>query len=108
MGEDREGTVGKNKGGGEMLTSLEKTYRHKKKLSSNYAADVFITNSGGTILWLGDGVDSGDRILTQEEIGLYGIEGFSRVMRKKLYWTRKGQYVIHRQRRFYLSDFYRR
>jgi len=69
---------------------------------------VNVTNVGGTILWLGDEVDFGDRVHTQEEIGLDGIKGFSRVMRKKIYWSRKGQYVMHRQRRFYFSDFFRR
>ena len=81
-------------------------YRHKKKVFSNYAADVSVTNVGGVILWLGD--EDGEYAYCQEEIGIDGLKGFSKLLRKKIYTTRKGQYVNRRGRRFYFSDFYRR
>jgi len=81
-------------------------YRHKKKVISQFAADVSITNCGGFILWLGD--DDGEYVYCQEEVGMDGFSGFSKLMRKTIYTTGKGQYVNHKGRRFYFSDFYRR
>ncbi|WP_292598700.1 hypothetical protein [Mesotoga sp. UBA6090] len=97
--------------GGEMEKNKERLlrkYRHKRKVFSEYAADVHVTNVGGTVLWLGDEVDFGDRVCTQEEIGLDGIKGFSRVMRKKIYFSKKGPYITHEGTRLYISEFYRR
>lgn len=85
---------------------IAEIYRHKKKVFSNYAADVSITNVGGVILWLGD--EDGEYAYCQEEIGMDGFNGFSKLMRKTIYTTGKGQYIIHNRRRFYLREFYKR
>ncbi len=83
-------------------------YRHKRKISSHSAADVCITNCGGTILWLGNTTADGEYIYAQEEIGFEEVQGFSRLLRKKIFHSRKGSYVKHNGRRYYFSDFYRR
>lgn len=90
------------------MEALEKRYRYNKKFTSAFAADVNVTNCGGTIMWIGDLDDMFDRVQCQEEISLDKLHGFSRVMSKKIYYSRKGPYVMHNGRRFYFGDFYMR
>ena len=85
-----------------------KKHRHEKKINSKFAADICVSNIGGSILWIGEETKDGERVKAQEEIGFTDEHGFSRVMQKKLYSSRKGSYVLHKGRRYYLNEFYRR
>ncbi len=75
----------------------------EKKVNTNYAADLFVSNCGGTILWVE--ADGGDTVKCQEE-----TDGkFSRVSTCTIRYNHKSEaYIIHKNRRIYMSNCYRR
>lgn len=74
-----------------------------KKVNTRYAADVSVCNGGGIILWIE--ADGGDLAKVQEEMN----GKFGRVSQCTIKLDKKNEfYLIHKNRRYYLSEFYRR
>jgi len=75
----------------------------EKKVNTNYAADIFVSNCGGIILWVE--CNDGEHVKCQEE-----TDGkFSRVSNCAINYNRKGEaYITHKNRRVYMSNCYRR
>lgn len=82
---------------------------NKKRVNTTFAADVFITNCGGSILWL----ETEDGITTkiQEETTDFvnGGSRFGRVYQKEIEWDDNGQpYITWKGRQLYMDEFYDR
>jgi len=82
---------------------------NRKRVNTTFAADIFITNGGGSILWLE--TEDGKTAKVQEETTDFANGGsrFSRVYTREIEQNKDGQFYIRwRGRQLYMEEFYDR
>ncbi len=76
------------------------------RLDTRYAADIFITNCGGSILWL---ETDGENAKIQEETNLAGeAPKFGRIYTRPVLYDGDKAFINFRGRKRYMEEFYDR
>ena len=80
----------------------------EKRVNTTFAADVFITNCGGSILWLE--TEDGETVKIQEERTDFndGTSRFGRVYSRELQDDNGEMFLTFRGTMYYMSQFYNR
>lgn len=79
---------------------------NEKRVCTNYAADIHVSNCGGSILWL---ETDKEMAKIQEETGYAGTgTKFGRVYTRKIDSDEHGEFVLFRRRKCHVEEFYDR
>lgn len=79
---------------------------NEKRVNTKYAADVFITNCGGSILWLE--TDGETAKIQEERNSIDGKAKFGRVYEREVMYNEDDPYITFRGAKYPTSQFYAR